>query len=87
MTGVGSGELTLEPSEAWPAERLEQLALASGPWALHEADPGRRPSHHADNLAAKERLAAESFLVIDPLVSLSTAVAARSWVWSLGCAG
>ncbi len=87
VTGVGSGELTLEPSDAWPVERLEQLALATGPWALYESDPARWPSHHADNLAGKERLAAESFLVIDPLVSLSTAVAARSWVWSLGCAG
>src|SRR5262249_25394509 len=38
------------------------------------------------NLAAKERIAAELFLVIDPLVSISTAVAARSWVWSLAAA-
>jgi NAD-dependent dihydropyrimidine dehydrogenase PreA subunit len=44
------------------------------------------PSHYADNLAQKEWLPAESFLVIDPLVSLSTAIAAHSWVWSLSCA-
>jgi len=30
---------------------------------------------------------ADVFLVIDPLVSLSTAITARSWVWSLACAG
>jgi ferredoxin len=41
------------------------------------------PSHYADDLARKEKLAAEFFLVIDPLVSFSTALAARSWVWSL----
>ena len=87
VTGAATHELTLEPSEPWPAPRLEQLALSSGPWGLHEADPARWPSHHADNLAAKERLAAESFLIIDPLVSLSTALAARSWVWSLAAAG
>ena len=46
------------------------------------------PTHYADDLVRKEvLLPAESFLVIDPLVSLSTAVAAHSWVWSLACAG
>ncbi len=44
------------------------------------------PTHYADNLAQKEWLPAEFFLVIDPLVSFSTAIAARSWVWSLTCA-
>ena len=41
------------------------------------------PSHYADDLARKEKIAAEFFLIIDPLVSFSTALAARSWVWSL----
>ena len=41
------------------------------------------PSHYADDLASKEKLAAELFLIIDPLVSFSTGLAARSWVWSL----
>ena len=36
---------------------------------------------------SKEVLAAETFLALDPLVSLSTAVAARAWVWSLAWAG
>ena len=41
----------------------------------------------ADAFAAKEHVAAELFLALDPLVSLSTAMAARMWVWSLGIAG
>ena len=41
------------------------------------------PAHYAEDLARKELLPAESFLIIDPLVSFSTAVAAHSWVWSL----
>src|SRR4030095_6734979 len=45
--------------------------------------PGEWPSHYARDLDQKEKLAAESFLAIDPLVSLSTALAAKSWVWSL----
>ena len=32
---------------------------------------------------SKELAAAETFLALDPLVSLSTALAARAWVWSL----
>ena len=34
-------------------------------------------------MAQREKLHAETFLLIDPLVSLSTAIAARAWVWSL----
>jgi NAD-dependent dihydropyrimidine dehydrogenase PreA subunit len=45
------------------------------------------PSHYTDELARKEKIAAEFFLVIDPLVSLSTALASRAWVWSLTSAG
>jgi ferredoxin len=48
-----------------------------------EATSSDWPSHYADDLARKEKIAAEFFLIIDPLVSLSTAIAARSWVWSL----
>ncbi len=51
--------------------------------AIDVADTSAWPSHYADNLTAKERIPAETFLIIDPLVSLSTAVASRSWVWSL----
>jgi ferredoxin len=80
-------EIALEPLAPLDPERIEQLALSPGPWALHAAPPGSWPSHYADELAAKERIAAEAILVIDPLVSLSTALAARAWVWSLVCAG
>jgi NAD-dependent dihydropyrimidine dehydrogenase PreA subunit len=66
---------------------FEELSLSPGPWSLHETDPAAWPSHYADNLSRKEAVAAELFLVIDPLVSLSTGIAARSWVWSLRCAG
>src|SRR5262245_39908233 len=50
-------------------------------------DPNRRPevwpSHYADSLAAKEKIHAETLLILDPLVAVSTAIAARTWVWSL----
>jgi len=36
---------------------------------------------------SKELIEAEAFLALDPLVSLSTALAARAWVWSLAWAG
>jgi len=43
--------------------------------------------HHADAMRAREFIEAETFLALDPLVGLSTAIAARAWVWSLGWAG
>lgn len=57
------------------------------------ADPSDRfllgvwPSHYTDNLERKQFVPAEIFLAIDPLVSLSTSIASRSWIWSLVCAG
>ncbi len=45
------------------------------------------PSHYADDMARKEKGEAELFLIIDPLVAISTAIAARTWVWSLTFAG
>ncbi|MEM9589004.1 MAG: 4Fe-4S binding protein, partial [Planctomycetota bacterium] len=64
-------------------EVLNELFVGSERFELHDRDSGAWPSHYADNLAAKEVIPAELFLVIDPLVSLSTAIASRSWVWSL----
>ena len=55
--------------------------------ARPQTAPEGWPSHYADDLARKEKIAAEFFLVIDPLVSLSTALASRAWVWSLTSAG
>jgi polyferredoxin len=54
---------------------------------MHEQEPMVWPAHYADDLRHKEALPAEMFLVLDPLVSLSTAIASRSWVWSLAWAG
>ena len=45
------------------------------------------PSHYADDILRKEVVPAELFLTFDPLVSISTAIAARTWVWSLTFAG
>ncbi|MEX0715381.1 MAG: 4Fe-4S binding protein [Planctomycetaceae bacterium] len=87
ILGRADGKLTIEPAESLSPDRLELLAFSLGPWTLHARDPAEWPAHYAENLAAKEKIAAETFLVIDPLVSLSTAIAARSWVWSLACAG
>jgi len=42
---------------------------------------------YAEAFRAKEILAAELFLLLDPLVSISTALAARVFVWSLPVAG
>ncbi|MFO1001674.1 MAG: 4Fe-4S binding protein [Planctomycetaceae bacterium] len=66
---------------------LELLSLTIGPISVHPSDPESWPSHYADNLVAKESIAAELFLSIDPLVSLSTGIASRAWIWSLVSAG
>jgi ferredoxin len=80
-----AGELiTLAPTSLLTDEQIDDFLTGAGTWSLHPQSPW--PSHYADNLAAKETLPADTFLVIDPLVSLSTAIAARSWVWSLVCA-
>lgn len=81
-----AGRLELTPAEPLSPEAFNRLLLHVGPAALHERAPDAWPTHHADHLARKEKLAAELFLVIDPLVSLSTAVASRNAVWSLVCA-
>ncbi len=52
-------------------------------------DPGVQgwPAHYANAFAAIELIDAEIFLVLDPLVSFSTAIAGQTWVWSLIWAG
>lgn len=42
---------------------------------------------YAEFFSAKEVIEAEIFLALDPLLSISAAVAARMWVWSLSFAG
>jgi ferredoxin len=79
--------LVLEPGKSVGADAIDRLLVEPGPWAMHETQPDRWPSHYRDDLAAKEAwIPVDSFLVLDPLVSLSTAVASRQWVWSLVCA-
>ncbi len=79
-------EITLEIDQEFPDELLDVLLAGSQSWLIYDADPNQWPAHYTDNLAAKEKISAELFLAIDPLVSLSTAIASRSWVWSLACA-
>ncbi len=83
---VGENELHLEPDDAPSPEQIERLAMSFGPWLLHESEPGSWPSHYIDDLGSKEFLPAELFLAIDPLVSMSTALASRTWIWTLSCA-
>jgi ferredoxin len=68
----------------WPYSARPKKGIAvSTDNMLENVDEVPWPSHYADNLVRKEVIPAEIFLAIDPLVSLSTAIAARSWVWSL----
>ena len=81
------GELTLDPADALGPEQKDRLAVSVGPWRLQEAEPGAWPSHYADNLVSKEILPAELFLVLDPLVSMSAALASWNWIrplWFVG---
>lgn len=80
--------LSVRPAEGFPAEKLEELRFdLGGPWNLSEQPVGAWPSHYTDSLVGKELIHAESILIIDPLVAISTAIASRTWVWSLVFAG
>lgn len=81
VLSASSKEMLLKSAAAIPPE-----GLSPGPWFLHESLPGAWPAHYTEELQRKERISAELFLTIDPLVSLSTGIASRSWVWSLTCA-
>jgi len=87
VTSAGDQQLRLEPVEPLAREQLDIIADSYGPWSLSEMKAGSWPSHYADDFLGKEKVAAELFLILDPLVSISTAVAARCWVWSLVAAG
>ena len=71
-----------------PARRLVQAGgfLAFLVLFFYVCWPYGSPDYAA-TLAGRERIAAESFLALDPLVSISTAIAARTWVFSLAWAG
>ena len=57
---------TLLPDEPVTPDAMQQLLLGTGTWAFHEIEPGKWPSHYADNLASKEILPADIFLILDP---------------------
>lgn len=80
---MSADDVVLLPVKAPDSEELQTLLLSTGTWTIHELEPGKWPSHYADNLARKELIPADTFLILDPLVSISTAIASRSWVWSL----
>ncbi|TWT76423.1 putative electron transport protein YccM [Planctomycetes bacterium CA13] len=86
IENIAEDTVTMRPSGVLSPTQFNRMLMTAGPWTLAESSPTAWPSHYADNLSNKERLPAELFLAIDPLVSLSTAVASRQWVWSLGCA-
>jgi ferredoxin len=85
---IENRRLLLRPSAEVSADRLEELRFDSGgPWTIDEVKPDAWPAHYTRSLEHKEWIPAESLLIIDPLVAISTAIAARSWVWSLAFAG
>ncbi len=86
VLGLDSRRCDLAPAGDLSVELLDAFYIGSGPIAIYDRDPTAWPTHYADSLSAKEFVSAEVFLLIDPLVSLSTAVASRSWVWSLSSA-
>ncbi|MCP4169223.1 MAG: 4Fe-4S dicluster domain-containing protein [Fuerstiella sp.] len=83
VAAVSDTSLRIKSPDGITPEILDAFLTGTEAWALHETDPNGWPSHYSDDLARKQWIPAETFLLIDPLVSLSTAVAARSWVFSL----
>jgi len=79
--------LQLRPEQQLDAAAVERLSASFGPWTLSEAAPDHWPAHYAADLAAKRKLPADLFLVLDPLVSISAAIAARAWIPALVAAG
>ncbi len=69
------------------SDTYRSTANKTGPWTIRNRPPKIGHRTTPTTLTAKEKLPADLFLTIDPLVSLSTAIASRSWVWSLVCAG
>ena len=78
--------LTLQPTEPLTGDQLDQILFSENALNLYDHPRPFWPSHYSDNLAEKELIPAEFFLIIDPLVALSTAIASRNWVWSLATA-
>ena len=79
--------LTLHPPMQLTGDQLDRILFSNNPIKLYDHPRPFWPSHYSSNLQEKEFIPAEFFLIIDPLVALSTAIASRSWVWSLTAAG
>ncbi len=86
VTVRSTTQVALQPVADPTAEQFDRLVTSLGAWRLCEQEPGQWPAHYADDLVHREFVSAELFLLIDPLVSVSTAIAARSWIWSLSAA-
>lgn len=70
--------------EAAPLRRVVQTAcLAVFLWLFFAVCWPYGSRHHADAMAGRELIEAETFLALDPLVSVSASIAARAVVWSL----
>lgn len=73
--------------EASPMRRMIQaFSLASFLYLFFVVCWPYGSQHHADAMRGREIIEAETFLALDPLVGLTTAIAARTWVWSLSWA-
>lgn len=59
---------------------------AGGSTTAKDAPSRTWPARYSEEMSRKEIVPAELFLAADPLVSLSTAIASRTWVWSLAFA-
>lgn len=86
ITAVSNDLLTLYPVDASSDIKWDLLFVASSTFMLSSQPPLDWPNHYTASLQSKEVVEAELFLLIDPLVSFSTALASRSWVWSLSSA-
>ena len=80
ILSVEGSAITVQP------ESVRPFLVSDGLWTLWDKEPKNWPSHYTDHFASREKIPADVFLAIDPLVSLSTAIASRQWVWSLVCA-
>jgi NAD-dependent dihydropyrimidine dehydrogenase PreA subunit len=87
VVAISSSEIELAAVDSIPTERWEALReTPGGSWSVSRSPPDAWPSHYTDELARKEGLPAEIFLVLDPLVAISTSIASRTAAWSLGFA-
>ena len=81
-----AGSLLLEPQDELPDATLDAILLGEIRWSLYDRSSEQLPSHYADWFDQRERMPADTFLRMDPLVGLSTMIAGRCWVGAIGVA-